>query len=98
MDPVWSQFRRWSRNGTWAQALTRGGPYGRTKGAKRVVAEDVTGLPVGALVVPASTHENRASELMLEHLTRQGVSGQAHRTDGAAWWRYRRPEASRLPK
>ncbi len=111
---VWSQFRRWSRNGTWAQALTvlhaaarqadgradevpsmvvidthlargasnggltfhdRGGPYGRTKGAKRVIAVDVTGLPVGALVVPASTHENRASELMLEHLTQQGVTG-----------------------
>ena len=111
---VWSQFRRWSRNGTWARALTvlhvaareadgradvtpsmvvidthlargasnggftfhdRGGPYGRTKGAKRVVAVDVTGLPVGALVVPASTHENRASELMLEYLTQQGVTG-----------------------
>ena len=110
---VWSQFRRWSRNGTWARALTvlhlaareadgradetpsmlvidthlargasnggatfhdRGGPYGRTKGAKRVVAVDVTGLPVGALVVPASTHENRASELMLDHLRRQGVT------------------------
>lgn len=27
----------------------RGGPFGRTKGAKRVVAVDVTGLPVGAL-------------------------------------------------
>jgi putative transposase len=53
----------------------RGGPYGRTKGAKRVAAVDVTGLPVGALVVPASTHENRASELMLEHLTQQGVTG-----------------------
>jgi hypothetical protein len=51
----------------------RGGPYGRTKGAKRVVAVDVTGLLVAALVVPASTHENRASELMLEHLTSQGV-------------------------
>lgn len=111
---VWSQFRRWSRNGTWAQTLTvlhaaarrqdgraeetpsmvvidthlargasnggstfhdRGGPYGRTKGAKRVVAVDVTGLPVAAVVVPASTHENRASELMLEHLTQQGVAG-----------------------
>lgn len=110
---VWSQFRRWSRNGTWAQALTvlhaaaraadgraeptpsmvvidthlargasnggltfhdRGGPYGRTKGAKRIVAVDVTGLPVAALVVPASIHENRASELMLEHLDRQGVA------------------------
>jgi hypothetical protein len=53
----------------------RGGPYGRTKGAKRVVAVDVTGLPVGALVVPASTHENRTTELMLQHLTEQGVAG-----------------------
>ncbi len=110
---VWSRFRRWSRDGTWARSLTvlhaaareadgraeetpsmvvidthlargasnggftfhdRGGPYGRTKGAKRVVAVDVIGLP-GALVVPASTHENRASELMFEHLGRQGVTG-----------------------
>lgn len=110
---VWSQFRRWSCNGTWERALTvvhaaarqedgraeetpsmvvidthlargasnggstfhdRGGPYGRTKGAKRVVAVDVTGLPVAAIVVPASTHENGASELMLEHLTQQGVT------------------------
>ena len=39
------------------------------------MAVDVTGLPVGALVLPASTHENRASELMLEHLTEQGVAG-----------------------
>jgi hypothetical protein len=52
----------------------RGGPFGRTKGAKRVVAVDVTGLPVGALVVPASTHENRASEMMLKDLGRQGVT------------------------
>jgi putative transposase len=111
---VWSQLRRWSRNGTWARALTvrhaaareadgradstpsvvvidthhargssnggatfhdRRGPYGRTKGAKCIIAVDVTGLPVGALAVPASIHENRASELMLEHLTRQGVTG-----------------------
>ena len=110
---VWSQFRRWSRNGTWARALTvlhkaareadgrteatpsmvvidthpargasnggltvhdRGGPYGRTRGAKRVVAVDVTGHPVGALVVPASTQENRTSERMLQHLARQGVA------------------------
>ena len=68
---VWSQFRRWSRNDTWARTLTVlhaaarqvegraewtpsmvviGGPYGRTKGAKRVVAVDVTGLPVAAVV------------------------------------------------
>ena len=53
----------------------RGGPYGRTKGAKRIVAVDVTGLPVGALVVPASTHENRASALILGDLDRQGVTG-----------------------
>jgi hypothetical protein len=36
--------------------------------------DDLTGLPVGAVVVPASTHENRAGELMLEHLTRQSVT------------------------
>ena len=112
---VWSQFRRWSRNGTWAQALTvlhavarrqdgraeetpsmvvidthprtrslerrvhllprpRRPLWTRTKGAKRVVAVDVTGLPVAAVVVPASTHENRASDLTLEHLTQQGVT------------------------
>jgi hypothetical protein len=35
----------------------------------------VTGVPLGALVVPASTHENRTSELMMEHLSRQGVTG-----------------------
>jgi putative transposase len=29
---------------------------------------------VAALVVPASTHENRASELMLEHLDHEGVT------------------------
>ena len=39
-----------------------------------MVVVDVTGLPVGALVVPASTHENQASELMLEHLTELGVA------------------------
>ena len=33
------------------------------------------GLPLGALVVPASTHESHASELMLEHLTGQGGTG-----------------------
>lgn len=83
---VWSQFRRWSRNGTWAHVLTilhaaarngdgraestpsmvvidthlacgasnggftfhdRGGPHGRTKGAKRVVAVDVKGSRSG---------------------------------------------------
>ncbi len=38
------------------------------------MAVDVTGLPLGALVVPASTHENRTTELMLEHLTSQGVT------------------------
>jgi putative transposase len=35
------------------------------------VAVDVTGLPVGALVVAASTHENATTGLMLEHLTEQ---------------------------
>jgi putative transposase len=109
---VWSQFRRWSRNGTWATLLAalheqarlavgrkqhpsmvvidsalvrgaaqggvtfhdRGGPHGATNGAKRVVAVDVTGLPVGAVVVPASTTESRATQLLLEHLTELGVT------------------------
>ena len=39
----------------------RGGPYGRTTGAERVVAVDVTGLPAAAMVVPASNHDIRAS-------------------------------------
>lgn len=52
----------------------RGGPYGATLGAKRVVAVDVTGLPVGAVVVPASTTESRATELLLEHLDELGVT------------------------
>jgi hypothetical protein len=68
----------------------RGGPYGRTKGAQRVVAVDVTGLPVGALVVPASAHENRTGEVMLQHLTRQerrapGVAVDGWRSAGASW-------------
>lgn len=38
------------------------------------MAVDVTGLPVSALVAPASFHENQTSELMVEHLDRQGVT------------------------
>lgn len=52
----------------------RGGPYGAALGAKRVVAVDVTGLPVGAVVVPASTTESRATEMLLEHLTELGLT------------------------
>lgn len=32
----------------------------------------MTGFPVAAVAVPASTHENRASELMLKHLISHG--------------------------
>jgi hypothetical protein len=63
----------------------RGSPYGRTKGARRVIAVDVTGLPVAALVVFASTHENRTSELILEHLSRQGVTRPARTGAGRPW-------------
>jgi hypothetical protein len=63
----------------------RGGPYSRTKGAKRVEAVDVTGLPVAALVVPASTHEDRTSELTLEHLDRQGVTDRPRTGLGRPW-------------
>jgi putative transposase len=117
---VWSQFRRWSRTGTWAQALTvlhaaariedgrtdetpsmvvidthlargasngaftfhdRGGRYGRTKGAKRVVAVDVTGLPVAALVVPQLFE--RVRELVLRWLN--GAQVRHRRGLGPAW-------------
>ncbi|MGY1641891.1 hypothetical protein ACI782_12265 [Geodermatophilus sp. SYSU D00703] len=67
----------------------RRGLYGRTRGAKRIVAVDVAGLPVGPLVVPASTHENRTSEVMLQHLTRQGVTERrelVHTTTSATGW------------
>ena len=55
-----------------------GGPYGRTNGAERVVAVDVCGLPVAARVVPASTPEARAVELLLEDMT---AAGQAERLE-----------------
>ena len=109
---VWSQFRRWSRNGTWARVLAslhassrtafgrqdaqpsmlvidthlargasnggatfhdQGGPYGRTNGAKRIVCVDITGLPLCVRVVPASTSEARAVELILADLSRIGA-------------------------
>lgn len=46
----------------------RGGPYGMTKGAKRAIAVDITGLPLCARVVPASTTESDATGLLLEDL------------------------------
>lgn len=111
---VWSQYRRWSRNGTWARVLTslhgssrtvlgrkeaqplmvvidthlaggapnggaslhdQGGPFGRNNGAKRIVCVDVTGLPLCVRLVPASTSEARAVELILEDLSRTGSDG-----------------------
>lgn len=110
---LWSQFRRWSRNGTWTRVLAalhrlartaagraeaspsllvidsslargasnggatfhvKGGPYGRTSGAKRVVAVDVTGLPVAAVVVPASAHENVATAVLMKQLATSGCA------------------------
>jgi putative transposase len=114
---VWSQFRRWSSNGTWGRVLgalheqaratkgrkesrpsmvvidsqlargasrggltfhDRGGPYGMTKGAKRVIAVDVTGLPLVARVVPASTSEQVCVERLLDDMF---DSGQASRLE-----------------
>jgi hypothetical protein len=49
-----------------------GGPYDRAKGAERGIAVDVTGLRVCAPVVSVSTHENPASDLVLDHLRRLG--------------------------
>ena len=42
--------------------------------AMKAYTVDVTG-PQCRGDVPASTHENRVSELMLEHMTQQGVTG-----------------------
>lgn len=51
-----THLARGSSNGG-ATCHDRGGPFGRTNGAKRVTAVDVTGPPGGALVVPAPTRE-----------------------------------------
>lgn len=50
----------------------RGGPYGRTNGAKRVIAVDVTGLPLAARAVPASTAESVAAGLLLDDMVAAG--------------------------
>jgi hypothetical protein len=42
--------------------------YGSTDGAKRVVADDVSGLPVATNHLPASAHDNKASEAILTEL------------------------------
>jgi len=53
----------------------RGGKFGSVKGAKRVVAVDVTGLPVAATVVSASTHDNGATTAMLDEASWWGTTG-----------------------
>jgi hypothetical protein len=49
----------------------RGGPFGATKGAKRTVAVDVTGLPLAAAVLGASAHQNVTTETLLDLLHEQ---------------------------
>lgn len=39
-----------------------------------MVAVDVTGMPVGAIVLPASVTESRATELLLEHLRELSIT------------------------
>jgi hypothetical protein len=55
------------------------------------VAVDVTGLPMGALVLPASTHENRTGGVMLGHLNRQGVTELLE----WSWWTVASPQPRR---
>ncbi len=71
MVVIGTHLARGAPNGG-ATSHDRGGPYGATKGAKRAVAVDVTGLPLAAAVVPASTHENVTTEMLLDLLHRQG--------------------------
>ncbi len=56
-----------------------GGPYGRTDGAKRAVAVDVTGLPLAATVLRASAHENETTQALLEMMAEQEQSDRLER-------------------
>lgn len=56
----------------------RGGPYGRTKGAKLAISVDITGLPLAARVLPASTTESDATGLLLADIV---DAGQADRLE-----------------
>jgi transposase len=53
----------------------RGGPHGRTNGAKRVVAVDVTGLVMAGVVVSASTSENVCLERILTEMCNAKQTG-----------------------
>ncbi len=53
----------------------KGGPYGATKGAKKVIAVDTTGLPVAARVVPASVSDGRCVEALLADMMEAGTGG-----------------------
>jgi putative transposase len=50
------------------------GPYGMTLGAKRVVAVDITGLPVAAVVVPASMSEAAATGCLLADMNALAIA------------------------
>ena len=71
MVVIGTHLARGASNGG-ASFHDRGGPYGATKGAKRAVAVDVTGLPLAAAVLPVSTHENVTTETLLDVLRDHG--------------------------
>lgn len=52
----------------------RGGPFGATNGAKRVIAVDVTGLAVAGLVLPANVTETQAVVELLDWMRLLGAS------------------------
>lgn len=56
----------------------RGGPYGLTNGAKRAISVDITGLPLAARVLPASTTESDATGLLVADIV---DAGQADRLE-----------------
>lgn len=115
-ERVWSQFRRWSANGTLGPVLrdvhgdarprlgrperlpsllvidsslargasnggatfhTKGGNYGGTNGAKRVIAVDATGLPLAGLVFPANIDEPKTVRALLQKLDDLGAGAPA---------------------
>jgi Putative transposase of IS4/5 family (DUF4096) len=65
---VWSHFRRWSRNGTWARVLAV------VHAAARKAAGRTGETPSMARSSFPPRHANATTELLLEHLTGRGVT------------------------
>lgn len=76
---VWSQWRRWRDNGTWAAAMRvlareirlrhsrkAGGRGGYTRGAKRTILIEILGLPLAVSVESAKPHDVQSARRFLK--------------------------------